>query len=291
MVRRRARRLLGDDEAARDVMHDVFVTVQARGQALEDSGLSSWLYVVTTNLCLKRMRAAATRRRLAGAVAQVEETAPRGEAAVAVRDALAGLPAQVALAAVYRFADEMTHAEIADALGCSRRHVGELLRRFDRAMAPWRRAAVLALAALGLLRPDAGQPDPRAALAKGGAAATLIVEHAGVQRAVGAVGRVAAGDRLQLTVRVPAPRFVAVYSRDGAGAITRYAPIATAMQAIAPGREQLLPNSTILDEVPGHETIAVFACVAAQADAVLRAHVLIGAPPGCEVLRSELIKP
>jgi RNA polymerase sigma-70 factor (ECF subfamily) len=39
------------------------------------------------------------------------------------------VPEELAQAAVYYYADEMTHEEIAEVLRCSRRHVGDLLER------------------------------------------------------------------------------------------------------------------------------------------------------------------
>ncbi len=140
MAFRRARRLLADEEAARDVVHDVFVTLHEQQDELHDTGLVSWLYVVVTNRCLKRLRSAATRTRLLEAIEHAPHAPARGEAIAAIRRALASLPDELATVAIYRFVDEMTHAEIATLMGCSRRHIGNLLLRFERAMAPTREA-------------------------------------------------------------------------------------------------------------------------------------------------------
>jgi RNA polymerase sigma factor (sigma-70 family) len=140
MVFRRARRLLADEEAARDLVHDVFITLHERQDELQDTGMVSWLYVVVTNRCLKRMRTAATRARIVGSIDHVRHAPARGEAVVAIRRVLATLPDELAAVAVYRFVDEMTHAEIATMMGCSRRHVGDLLVRFEHAMATTRGA-------------------------------------------------------------------------------------------------------------------------------------------------------
>ena len=141
MVLRRARRLLRDDAAAQDIVHDVFLTLHERRDELHGGGVVSWLYVVTTNLCLKRLRAATTRARLQPELATAGHEPPRGEALILVRHLLAQLPEELATAAIYRFVDEMTHAEIAELLGCSRRHVGNLLMRFDDEMTLQRRPA------------------------------------------------------------------------------------------------------------------------------------------------------
>ena len=139
LVLRRARRLLSDEEGARDVVHDVFISLHERRHTLQDTGMISWLYVVTTNLCLKRLRTAATWARLARSLDPPWQAPVRGEDLAAIRSALATLPEELATVAVYRFVDEMTHAEIAALIGCSRRHVGDLLNRFERAIEPARK--------------------------------------------------------------------------------------------------------------------------------------------------------
>lgn len=138
MVFRRARRLLADEEAARDIVHDVFITLHERQDELQDTGMVSWLYVVVTNRCLKRLRTAATRARLVGSIDHAQHAPARGETVAAIRRVLASLPEELATVAVYRYVDEMTHAEIATMMGCSRRHIGDLLVRFELAMAPTR---------------------------------------------------------------------------------------------------------------------------------------------------------
>lgn len=140
MVLRRARRVLADDETARDVAHDVFIALHERRSELHEIGIISWLYIVTTNLCLKRLRAAATRSRLGIALEDSPAVAPRGEDLAVIRGVLAALPEELAAVAIYRFVDEMTHAEIAAIMGCSRRHIGDLLNRFERATASARRS-------------------------------------------------------------------------------------------------------------------------------------------------------
>lgn len=142
------------------------------------------------------------------------------------------------------------------------------------------------------------QPEPpvigRSSTMKGGFAARLVVQPAGapaaIEAAAGSVHRVHPGDRLQVEVSLPERRFVAAYSSDGAGTISRYSPVDAPMVAIEPGGDQVLPNSTILDAVLGREIIAVFACASEADDATLRRHVLAGAPAGCEVSRIELVK-
>jgi hypothetical protein len=150
----------------------------------------------------------------------------------------------------------------------------------------------LAAAAVVLLLLRAARPAPseldRRGTRKGGFA-TVVCECDGQRRELGEGSRVRPGDRLQVYVRLPDTRFVAVYSRDGGGAVARYAPVEGEMAELAAG-ERELPNSTILDEVAGAEQLAVFACERPLGDAQLRAHVVAGSPEGCEVARVRLVK-
>ena len=58
MVLRRCQRLLRDPERAADAMHDVFVEILRRKEALTDDAPSSLLLCTATNLCLNRLRSA-----------------------------------------------------------------------------------------------------------------------------------------------------------------------------------------------------------------------------------------
>ena len=59
----------------------------------------------------------------------------RGETLAELRSVLSRLPADVAAATVYYHLDGMTHAEVAELLGCSRRKVGYLLERAQQSLA------------------------------------------------------------------------------------------------------------------------------------------------------------
>jgi len=56
MVLRRCRRLMRDEEKARDAMQDVFVQLLRHGDRIEASGYSSLLYRIATNVCLNKLR-------------------------------------------------------------------------------------------------------------------------------------------------------------------------------------------------------------------------------------------
>jgi len=134
-VLRRARRLLRDEDAARDVVQDVFLELFRRPDAFEArSSLATYLYAATTHACLNRLRNGKTRARLVaieGAARSATQPA-RAEAAAIASDLLAGLTDEEATLAMYLFCDELTHDEIAELMGSSRRHVGNLAVRLRR---------------------------------------------------------------------------------------------------------------------------------------------------------------
>ena len=132
-VLRRARQIMANDDEAGEILQDIFVGLVARPEQFDQrSAPSTFLYAVTTNACLSRLRDRKNRMRLVDEQVKpwTTDVDPRSaEAASMVRGVLAQLPDDQARAAVYYHLDGMTHAEIAEVLDCSRRHVGDLLER------------------------------------------------------------------------------------------------------------------------------------------------------------------
>jgi len=133
---RRARTLLGSDADAQDVVSDVFTSLYERpDQYAGRSALSTFLYSMTTHVCLNRIRNHKRRARLhesgrdAISVAAPHSAAP--DRAAQLRELLLLMPEPLGQVAIYYYLDELTHAEIAEMLGCSRRHVGDLLVRLS----------------------------------------------------------------------------------------------------------------------------------------------------------------
>jgi RNA polymerase sigma-70 factor (ECF subfamily) len=131
-VYRRALQLLGDAEAARDAMQEVFLRVMRAGCAVPSEPTpTAWLYRVTTNLCLNRLRDRSRRNELLAAKHDVETVAPPvGEARRTVAQVLARVPDELQEVAIYFFVDELTYDEIAAMLGVSRRTVSNRLSAF-----------------------------------------------------------------------------------------------------------------------------------------------------------------
>jgi len=142
MVFRRARAVVGDAELARDVVQEVFLDLHERQGSMREGGMVSWLYTVTTNRSLKLVRDRANRSRLVdeNAARFIPPPVPDTDVAAQLRNLWHRLEDELAQVAVYRHLDEMTHAEIAELLGCSRRHVGNLLERLEAQLTALRQA-------------------------------------------------------------------------------------------------------------------------------------------------------
>jgi RNA polymerase sigma-70 factor (ECF subfamily) len=131
---RRARRVLGSDADAHEVVHDLFLSLWERPeQYAGKSSMSTFIYGAVTHACLNRIRNHNNRQRLIRAHfrAQLEHGARRADAeqSAALRAALERMPEPLAQVAIYYYFDELTHRDIARILGCSHRHVGDLLER------------------------------------------------------------------------------------------------------------------------------------------------------------------
>jgi RNA polymerase sigma-70 factor (ECF subfamily) len=133
-VLRRARQLLGDEAEAQEVLHDVFTSLlQDPEQFGGMSSAMTFLYRMTTNAALGRLRRRRTHDRLLAANqrGREEPTYPSPEVLVELRAWLLSLPDELAQLAIYYHMDEMTQEELANVLGCSRQWVGKLLQQLQ----------------------------------------------------------------------------------------------------------------------------------------------------------------
>jgi RNA polymerase sigma-70 factor (ECF subfamily) len=133
-VLRRARRLLRDEDAARDVLQDVFLDLFRKPDDVEIRSIATYLYSATTHACLNRLRNGKTRAKLVAieAAGRAAVQPPHAETRAIATEVLAGLSDDDAALAVYLFCDELTHDEIAELTGSSRRTVGNLALRLRR---------------------------------------------------------------------------------------------------------------------------------------------------------------
>lgn len=137
---RRACQLLGHAADAHEVVHDVFLSLVERPeQHAGRSRMSTFLYSAVTHACLNRLRDRKNRSHLllqhASSLPPSLHSQPEAEQLLLLRALVARIPEALAQVAVYRYMDELTHQEIAEILGCSRRHVGNLLERLSLSLA------------------------------------------------------------------------------------------------------------------------------------------------------------
>ncbi len=134
MVLRRCRALLGDEPAARDAMHDVFVQLLSHADQLSAQAPSSLLFRIATNVCLNRLR---TRRRrpedgdpdLLAEIAEHTDPSARTAARAALDALFRHEPADTAVIAVLHLHDKMTLEEVAAEVGMSVSGVRKRLHR------------------------------------------------------------------------------------------------------------------------------------------------------------------
>jgi len=136
-VFRRARQLLGIEADAHEVVQEVFLSLVERPEQFDGrSAMTTFLYAVTTHACLNRVRNRDNRSRLERQQWPTPELDERDrrlspEQRLMLHRALERMPGDMADASIYYFVDGLTHHEISQLLGCSRRHVGDLLERIS----------------------------------------------------------------------------------------------------------------------------------------------------------------
>jgi RNA polymerase sigma-70 factor (ECF subfamily) len=130
----RCRRLLRDSGQAEDATQEVFVKVAKHLDKVPGSNDAlMWIQRIATNHCLNELRNAKRRPRLGRAAAH--EPVPRGEETVLVdrdlaRRIIARLPRHLGASAWLRHVDGMSHLEIGQTLGLSRRTIFNYLAEF-----------------------------------------------------------------------------------------------------------------------------------------------------------------
>lgn len=127
----------GTDADAQEILQEVFLSLyedldQFQGRA----ALATFLYRMTTNACLSRLRSESNRDRLRreNLMTTSEATADSAlspEELLLLQNTIKTMPNELAHAAVLYIVDGLTHREIARILGCFHSHVGHLLQRLE----------------------------------------------------------------------------------------------------------------------------------------------------------------
>ena len=130
-------RFLGNRADAEEIAQETFLRLYQHPPQLDPSvKLFTWLYRVTVNLCMDRLRKQARTPpmepledlQVAGS-SSPRRAAVRTETADAVRRAVAALPADLRAPVILSMVEELSHAEIAAILGISPKAVERRLSR------------------------------------------------------------------------------------------------------------------------------------------------------------------
>ncbi len=134
MVLRRCRRLLKDDGRALDAMHDVFLQLLRRGDAIDAQRLAPLLMRISTNVSLNHLRTWRRRPEDPGdeALLQIAGAPDGGEGLAAARDLLGKIFAREQPStreiAVMHLVDGMTLEEVGREVGLSVSGIRKRLR-------------------------------------------------------------------------------------------------------------------------------------------------------------------
>jgi len=141
-VFRIAYRFLHNEEEAQDITQSVFVTLmQSARKYRPEAKVTTWIYRIVVNRCLNHRSRVKGRKSVSSNAPSPLETASapaweqpdhlveRAEQAARLREALLGLPKRQRIALLLRMDDELSYAEIAATLDCSRSSVESLLFR------------------------------------------------------------------------------------------------------------------------------------------------------------------
>jgi RNA polymerase sigma-70 factor (ECF subfamily) len=117
---RTARRLLRDEDEAREAVQEAWLGISSNWLGLSDPArFPAWAFGILHRKCVDRVRAAGRRRSRVGSLdeADLPSIAAEGEDRTAIRRAFATLSAEHLAAAVLYFGEGLTLAEIAIATG------------------------------------------------------------------------------------------------------------------------------------------------------------------------------
>lgn len=152
----RCRYLLRDEEEAKDALQEVFAkALKALPEFRAAASPTTWILRIATHHCLNELRARRASWReqvlLLGRDRRVEQEPP--ERRELVRALLGAAPEEAQEVAVLYYVDEMTQAEIGEAMGRSLPTVRKRLREFLAAA-----RAALATALPGISLPEGDEP-------------------------------------------------------------------------------------------------------------------------------------
>ncbi len=141
-VERRCLRILHDPERAADAAQEVFIKLMEKGAGFEGrSEWMTWLYRVSTNICLNRLRDAKRKRARQEQIFKEAERGPIESGAESTLDRKRMLQSQMQRSdrktqqiVLYYFWDQMSQEEIGKIMKLSRVSVNKRLQKFRRGL-------------------------------------------------------------------------------------------------------------------------------------------------------------
>jgi RNA polymerase sigma-70 factor (ECF subfamily) len=145
-------RFIGDRTQAKDLAQEVFIRVWQSAKGYEPKAkFTTWVYKITTNLCLNEIKSARRRRwfpfhrsdedsersieeTLSDASPTAEDLLLERERSRQISDALQSLPENQRMALILKRYDDLSYQEIAQIIGCSVSAVESLLVRAKKAL-------------------------------------------------------------------------------------------------------------------------------------------------------------
>ena len=124
LVFRRARKILADEQLARDVCQDVFVQLLRSEGTWKTPSQIGWLYRTTTNCCLNLIRGSRRWRNFLRLLPASPVVAPSLPTQLLLR----GIPERLQDVAIYYGLDQMSQEEVALVLGVSQKTVSNRIR-------------------------------------------------------------------------------------------------------------------------------------------------------------------
>lgn len=134
LIYRRCLIILTNPEDARDTTQDIFLLLQRKLKSFRgESHILTWIYRVTTNRCLNRLRSQKVHQRVLAAIKTISNNHRAQpsfslERRQVIEQLLSRFDQRKVQIIFYRFYDDMSQAEIAKVMGMSERGVRKSLK-------------------------------------------------------------------------------------------------------------------------------------------------------------------
>lgn len=135
-IHSRCRRLLGDDEAAKDAVQEVFLRAFSHAERFRgDASPFTWLYCIATTYCLQQLRNRARRTAKLESLIPLSSESGDPAARLDLLKVFSRADEETLMLAYLRWVDGLTLEEVSEVAGISRKTVAKRLEAFRSASA------------------------------------------------------------------------------------------------------------------------------------------------------------